>query len=66
MIYPYLDDIPKERTMTDAFKGYEHTDRVHDGAFYDMKNITTELYPVLSPRIRRGIEKTFTNFQGMI
>ena len=66
MIYPYLDDIPKERTLTDAFKGYEHTDRVHDGAFYDMKNITTELYPVLSPRIRRGIEQTFTNFQGMI
>lgn len=66
MKFPYLDNIPKERIMTDAFRGYDHVDKVREGAFYDMKNISTELYPTLAPRRRRGIENSFTNFQGMI
>ena len=66
MKYPYLDYTRKEREMTSAFYGYEHTPTCKEGAFYDTTNITTELYPVLAPRQRRGISKTFTNFQGMI
>ncbi len=66
MRYPFLDNIKKEREMTSAFLGYEHTPSCREGAFYDTQNITTELYPVLTQRHRRGISKTFTNFQGMI
>lgn len=66
MIYPYIDDIGKLQEVTSMFAGYQHNDTCAEGAFYDMKNITTEHFPVLCPRRRRGIENTYTNFQGAI
>jgi len=66
MRFPFIEAYGAGKEMSSAFMGYEHTPTCHEGAFYDTQNITTELYPVLSPRRRRGIIKTFTNFQGMI
>ena len=38
----------------DVFGGYNHNIRIPDGEFYDMKNMTSSHYPVLSPRGKRG------------
>ena len=52
--------------MIDVFRGYNHNLRIGNGEFYDMKNLSSNDYPVLSPRERRGIYKTPSLPQGMI
>ena len=67
MKLPQLNEIPTTRTITDIFKGYNHNLRIGDGEFYDMKNLTSSDYPVLSPRPKRGIYKDdVTEAQGLI
>lgn len=50
-----LNEIPTTREMIDVFRGYNHNLRIGGGEFYDMKNLTSADYPVLSPRPKRGI-----------
>ena len=45
------------REMIDVFRGYNHNLRIGEGEFYDMKNLTSADFPVLSPRPKRGIFK---------
>lgn len=66
MKYPYLSELKTSRQMIDVFRGYNHNLRIGDGEFYDMKNLSSNDYPVLSPRERRGIYKTPSVPQGMI
>ena len=67
MKLPQLTEIPTSRTITDVFRGYNHNLRIGDGEFYDMKNLTSSDYPVLSPRPKRGVYKDdATNPQGLI
>ena len=54
MIFPTVDEIPQSRDMIEAFGGYNHNLRIGDGEFYDETNMTSDLYPVLSNRKRRG------------
>ena len=49
-----LTELPTSRTMVDVFGGYNHNLRISDGEFYDMKNLTSDDYPILSPRAKRG------------
>ncbi len=46
--------INKERYTVDSFYGYNHGLRIRSGEFYDMKNLTSSYYPVLSPRHKRA------------
>ena len=55
MKYSTLTEIPLSRSMVDVFGGYNHNIRISDAEFYDMKNLTSSHYPVLSPRDKRGI-----------
>ena len=55
MKYPKLRVPQTSRQMVDVFKGYNHNLRISDGEFYDMKNLTADHYPVLSPRGNRGV-----------
>lgn len=55
MKYPTLSVQASSRQMIDAFGGYNHNLRIGEGEFYDMKNLTSTNYPVLSPRGQRGI-----------
>lgn len=55
MIQPTLEAISTSRDMVDVFMGYNHNLRINDGEFYDMENLTSSHYPVLSPRGKRGI-----------
>jgi hypothetical protein len=57
MKYPTLNETPTSRQMVDAFRGYNHNLRIGDGEFYDMENLTSTYYPVLSPRGKRGVYK---------
>lgn len=55
MLYPELRELETSREMIDAFKGYNHNLRIGSGEFYDMKNLSSQYYPVLSPRSHRGL-----------
>lgn len=66
MRYPKLRELESSRQMVDTFKGYNHNLRISDGEFFDMKNMTSDYYPVLSPRRKRGIYATPSNPQGLI
>ena len=50
---PKLSQMKQKKITIDTFTGYCHKDTVPAGAFYDMKNMTCDDYPVLSTRERR-------------
>ena len=66
MEYPTLNVKQKNRQMSDAFLGYNHNLRIGDSEFYDMKNMTSDYYPVLSPRKQRGVYATPESPNGLI
>lgn len=49
-----LNELPTSRDMIDVFGGYNHNLRIGEGEFFDMTNLTSADYPVLSPRSKRG------------
>ena len=66
MKYPTLYTKENSRKMIDVFKGYNHNLRIGDGEFFDMKNMTSDFYPVLSPRKKRGVYAEPSSPKGMI
>ena len=66
MKYPTLYTKDNSRQVVDIFKGYNHNLRINDGEFFDMKNMTSDHYPVLSPRGKRGVYATPSNPTGLI
>ena len=66
MLFPTLNEIAQYRDMTTVFGGYNHQISCQDGQFFDMKNMTSQYYPVLSPRQNRGIVRQFVNPQGIL
>ena len=66
MKYPTLRELNTTREMVDVFKGYNHNLRIGEGEFYDMTNLSSDNYPILSPRPKRGIYATPTKPQGMV
>lgn len=54
MYLPSLNEIDTSRKVVEIFKGYNHNVRINDGEFYDMENLTSDCYPTLSPRAKRG------------
>lgn len=65
MKYPFLTEQPGTRSMIREFGGYNHNIRIGDNEFFDMQNMTSSDYPVLSPRPRRGVFAT-ADVRGMI
>lgn len=66
MNYPTIPLKNSNREVMDVFKGYNHNMRIADSEFYDMRNMTSDLYPVLSPRKTRGVFAKPASPQGMI
>lgn len=66
MKYPKLKVIPTNREIVEVFKGYNHNLRIGSGEFYDMTNLSSDNYPVLSPRPKRGIYASPGIPQGMV
>ena len=66
MKYSTLPVRSSSRDMVDTFKGYNHNLRIGDGEFFDMKNMTSDYYPLISPRGKRGVYAAAKNPQGLI
>lgn len=56
MRVPQLSGTSKSTIFTQQFMGYNHNLRTSEGEFYDMKNMSTDHYPVISTR--QGEEDT--------
>ena len=66
MRLPKLREQQASRQMVDTFKGYNHNLRISEGEFFDMKNMTSDYYPVLSPRKKRGVYASPNSPTGLI
>ena len=64
--FPVINDTSIYKQITSTFLGYNHNLKIKQSEFYDMKNMTSSFYPILSPRPRRGIYSSPTSPQGMI
>lgn len=58
MFLPILQEEKSTRQVLETFKGYNRNLRIGDGEFADMKNMSSDFYPVLSPRGKRGLHDT--------
>lgn len=66
MKLPKLRSTALSRQTVDVFGGYNHNLRIGDGEFYEMQNMTSDFFPVLSPRGSRGIlENTGAPINGL-
>ena len=66
MLYPIMQEVTRYREMTTAFGGYNHQLSCGDGQFFDMQNMTSQYFPILSPRPRRGVVRNLVNPQGIL
>lgn len=66
MKYPQLQVQAAQRQTVEVFRGYNHNLRISPGEFYDMQNLTSDSFPVLSPRGRRGVYAKPASPQGLI
>lgn len=66
MRYPTLKELPTTREMVDVFRGYNHNLRISNGEFFNMKNMTSDHYPVLAPRGKRGVYAKPASPQGLL
>lgn len=65
MRLPKLQSTRSETKVLSAFGGYNANERIQDGEFSDMQNMTADYYPILSPRIPRGKLRDLTDCKGL-
>ena len=65
MFYPKLTEQRQQTLTTEAFIGYDHNLKLSDGEFYDMENLTSDSYPLLAPRARRGTAQALSGVQAI-
>ena len=58
--YPTLTEQATSRDFIEAFGGYNHNLRIGENEFYDMKNLSSSNYPVLSTRPKRATFRDYT------
>lgn len=54
-----LNEVPASRNYIETFGGYNHNIRIPESDFYDMTNLTSDAFPVMSPRAKRCVESTY-------
>lgn len=65
MKMPKLRELTRERQMLSAFGGYHRAQRISDGEFFKMENLSSDHYPVLSTRAPRRIAPLAETVTGM-
>lgn len=55
MYYPQIENESTVRQMLSVFRGYNHNPVLGDGEFFEMQNMSSDHYPLLSPRSGRNI-----------
>ena len=63
MRLPQLTELATAKDVTEEFKGYNHNLRQGVGEWYDMKNMTTDDYPVASVRKKRSTQYEMDPYQ---
>lgn len=58
--YPTLTEQATSRDFIETFGGYNHNLRIGENEFYDMKNLSSSNYPVLSTRPKRATYRDYT------
>lgn len=66
MRYPSMTEMPRSTLSTEVWGGYNHNLRIADGESYDETNMSSDEYPVLAPRKRRGVFAKPESCQGLI
>lgn len=66
MKYPMIENITVSHDMVTEFKGYNRNLIIGENEFNDMKNMTSDDFPSLSPRKERGIVKELENPSAII
>lgn len=66
MYLPELSAANTTQNYIEEFRGYNHNIRCNDNEFYDMGNLSSSSYPVLSTRPKRGIKKQLSAPNGII
>ena len=61
-----LTELATSRDVVEVFGGYNHNLRISNSEFYDMKNLTSDVYPVMSTRGKRGIVKQLDSCNGIM
>lgn len=64
--FPTVNECYTTQQVTDEFRGYNHNLKIGDGEFYDMKNLTSSYYPLLSSREKRGKVLTLNEPRAML
>ena len=65
----YLPDLIESgtsRMLTEVFTGYDHNLKIADGAWYEETNLSSDSWPLFSPRNRRGMVMQLHNPQGIL
>ena len=66
MYCPKLSELKTSRSTERVFRGYNHNAHVGEGEFYEMENLSSDHYPLISPRPPRGTFAAPALAQGMI
>lgn len=67
MSFTKLPYRPQTRELMDKFLGYDLRPDAPEGSFVEMRNLSSDLFPKLSPRKSRGIYQTpFGNVTGAV
>lgn len=63
---PQLQNAAQSVLMTSQFYGYNHRPIIADGEMYDMKNMSGNMFPLLSQRGKRGISSYDVDGQAAV
>ena len=66
MDFVKLNAVPASREMLSVFGGFNANCRIGGGEFAAMENLTSDHYPLLASRPRRGVYAQPENVQGLI
>ena len=66
MILPNLSEPVFTRSTTDIFRGYNRSSSYSDGEFINTENLSSDKFPMLSPRRKRGVYTSPTKASGLI
>lgn len=61
-----VNETPTYREVSETFAGYNRNLKTGEGEWYHTKNLTSDYYPVMSQRKKRGFVKQLNNPQGML
>ena len=65
MRLPAIEDIPASIVYTDVLLGYNHNRTIGNGEFFEMENLSSDEYPMMSPRKPRRFKRHFVKPHGI-